>query len=54
MTPNEVGQLFNVLKNKLSKKDLHDLFTAMDEHDDLIYKLLGDLARKNFPADFEG
>lgn len=54
MSEIEVGILFNQLKSKLSKKDLYDLFISLDEHGDLIWELLGDLARKNFPEDFEG
>lgn len=54
MTDNEVGQLFTRLKSKLSKKDLYDLFMVLDGNDEILYEFLGDLARKNFPADFEG
>lgn len=54
MSDAQVGNLFHELKRRLPKKILYDLFVAIDERDSLIHELLGDLARKNFPADFEG
>lgn len=54
MSDAQVRNLFHELKRRLPIKILYDLFIAMDERDSLIHELLGDLACKNFPADFEG
>lgn len=52
MTDIELGILFNELKNRLTKKLLYDLFVALDEKDDTLHELLGNIAQENFPEKF--
>lgn len=52
MNNSRLATLLQHLDNKLSKRDILDLFVVLDEDDDRLYEWLGNKARSYFPEEF--